>query len=57
MERDRKETIAVTWKKPSLRCAHCAEPMPWPMTGQAKRYCGDRCRQRACRERKSESLA
>ncbi|WP_256645110.1 hypothetical protein [Thermomonas paludicola] len=57
MARDRKELIAVTWKKPSLRCGHCGEPMPWPMTGQAKRYCGDRCRQRACRERKSESLA
>lgn len=57
MSRDRKEIIAVTWKKPSLRCGHCGEPMKWPLSGQAKRYCSDRCRQRACRERKADSLA
>lgn len=51
MTRDRKELVAVTWKKPSLRCANCDEPMTWPMTGQAKRYCSDRCRQRAYRNR------
>jgi uncharacterized protein with PIN domain len=33
------------------RCEECSGPLVQPATGRPRRYCGDRCRQRAHRSR------
>ncbi len=38
------------------KCEVCGRKMRQPHYGRPKRYCSDRCRQRACRERQWERL-
>ena len=52
--RDEKMTTPVTlvWKPQPRPCLECGEHMPVNWHGPRKRYCSDKCRQRACRARK-----